>query len=115
MKWLRRGLLTASAALALMLVVQPSLPQKQPPPVVLEALAAAPGIAPRPAGPLNLNTAPLEELEALDGIGPHIAGLIVAHRSVSPFRYVEDLRLIPGIGERRLEQIRPFVYVEEIQ
>lgn len=61
---------------------------------------------------VDLNHSTLAELEHLPGIGPVLAGRIVAHRtSHGAFRHIEDLALVPGIGEKRLEQLRPFVGV----
>lgn len=61
---------------------------------------------------VDLNDGTLAELEHLPGIGPILAGRIVAHRtSHGAFRRVEDLALVPGIGKKRLEQLRPLVGV----
>lgn len=61
---------------------------------------------------VDLNDGTLAELEHLPGIGPVLAGRIVAHRtSHGAFRHIEDLALVPGIGEKRLEQLRPFIGV----
>jgi competence protein ComEA len=64
------------------------------------------GGMPRPAGRSNVNTASQAELEALPGIGPAIARLIVEGR---PYGSVEELERIKGIGSKRLEEIRPLV------
>lgn len=62
---------------------------------------------------LNLNTASAEELDSLPEVGPRLAKAIIAFREKSgPFRRVEDLLAVPGISKRRLEKIRPHVYVE---
>ncbi len=59
---------------------------------------------------VDLNDGTLAEFEHLPGIGPVLAGRIVAHRtSHGAFRHIDDLALVPGIGEKRLEQLRPFV------
>jgi competence protein ComEA len=58
---------------------------------------------------LNINTATVQELEALPGIGPVLAGRIIAGR---PYRAVEDLDRVPGIGPKRLGKIRPLVTAE---
>ncbi len=61
---------------------------------------------------VDLNDGTLAELEHLPGIGPVLAGRIVAHRtSHGAFRHIEDLALVPGIGAKRLEHLRPFVGV----
>lgn len=62
---------------------------------------------------VNVNTASQGELEQLNGIGPALAGRIIAHReSMGPFRRVEDLLEVRGIGPRTLERLAPFVTVE---
>jgi len=65
-----------------------------------------------PAKPLDLNTATVEELQTLPGIGPTTAKAIIRFREKSgPFRRVEDLLAIRGITKRRLEILRPYVTV----
>jgi competence protein ComEA len=79
--------------------------------------AAVPGSAPDPAAPgtpaakLDLNTATAEQLETLPGVGTVTAGRIVAYRARRPFRSVQDLLQIEGIGERRFESLRNLVTV----
>ena len=59
---------------------------------------------------ININTASLAELEALPGIGPALAARIAAHRAArGPFRSVEELREVQGIGEKTLAALRPLV------
>lgn len=57
------------------------------------------------AGPVNVNTADAETISAeLDGVGISKAIAIVEYRQANgPFRKVEDLMLVKGIGERTLE------------
>jgi competence protein ComEA len=55
---------------------------------------------------IDLNQASLDELLALDGIGPQLARAIAASR---PFTSVEDLVKVPGIGPKRLAALRPYV------
>ena len=65
-----------------------------------------------PAVPLNLNTATVEQLDELDGIGPATAQQIVAYREAhGGFGSVEELDQVPGIGETRLAALRDKVRV----
>lgn len=55
---------------------------------------------------VDINTATAEELEALPGIGETRAAAIVEYREANgPFRRIEDLTQVAGIGEGILEQI----------
>lgn len=61
----------------------------------------------RPSGPLSLNSASALQLEALPGIGAAIASDIVAYRQKKGnFRSLDELREVPGIGERRLNRLK---------
>ena len=58
--------------------------------------------------PLDLNTATATELDALPGIGPVLAARIVQHRREhGPFRSVDELLSVPGIGARLLARLKP--------
>jgi competence protein ComEA len=68
---------------------------------------AAPGTT---AGPVHLNTASLEQLDTLPGVGPVTAQKILDWRQAhGAFTSVDDLDAIPGIGPARLEQLRDLV------
>jgi competence protein ComEA len=63
-------------------------------------------------GSINVNSASLEQLQSLPGIGPAIAGRIVAYREAhGPFKAVDGVAEVKGIGPRTLERIRPFISV----
>lgn len=65
-----------------------------------------------PAGPVNVNTADMHALLTLPGVGPAIAGRIVESRSTAgPFRAVDDLRRVKGIGAKTLDKLRSHVTV----
>jgi competence protein ComEA len=70
---------------------------------------SAPGA---PRVPINLNTATLEQLDTLDGVGPGIAQRILDYRQQhGGFRRVEELGEVPGIGDKRLATLTPLVTV----
>ena len=74
----------------------------------------SPATTPAPGQTLNLNTASQEELERLEGIGTKTARAILTDREQhGPFRSVEDLTRVRGIGKGRLEKLRPYLTVEE--
>ncbi|MGH9117390.1 MAG: ComEA family DNA-binding protein [Acidimicrobiales bacterium] len=63
-------------------------------------------------GPIDINTAPIDLLDELPGVGPAIAQAIVSYREEhGPFGSVEGLLDVPGIGEAKLAQLRELVTV----
>lgn len=61
---------------------------------------------------IDINKATANDLQKLPGIGPSLAKQIVAYREKhGPFRRVEDLMAIKGIGFKKWKQIRPYVRV----
>jgi competence protein ComEA len=75
--------------------------------------AATPATAPgQPAVPVNLNTATLEQLDALSGVGPVTAQKIIDYREEhGGFGTVDELGEVPGIGDVRLASLREQVRV----
>jgi competence protein ComEA len=80
----------------------------------LVAAASAPAAdTPRLVGVVNVNTATVEELQLLPGIGETRARAIVAAREQrGGFKSVDDLVAVKGIGEASLARLRPFLRVE---
>jgi len=61
---------------------------------------------------ININTASATELRELKGIGDAKAQVIVAYREKNgPFKSVDELRQVHGIGDKLLEKLRPQVTV----
>ena len=91
--------------------------------LVIAALVAAPAAladqapapAPAKAAPatlININTAPVDQLEVLPGVGPKMAARIVEYRQKNGgFKKPEDLMNIPGIGEKNFLKLKPLVTV----
>ena len=81
-------------------------------------LMLAPGAAANkkpPAAPVNLNTATSEELQEVPGIGPVTAEKILQMRKAyGPFKSVDDLLAIKGIGHKRLEKMRKYLTVGKL-
>jgi len=61
---------------------------------------------------VDINKATANDLQKLPGIGPSLAKRIVAYREKhGPFRRVEDLMAIKGIGFKKWNEIKPYVNV----
>ena len=82
--------------------------------LAMAALVLTPGTAsgaatqaPAPSEKVNINTAGVDELVALPGIGKAYAERIVEYRQKNgPFKKVEDLLNVRGIGEKTFDRIR---------
>lgn len=85
-------------------------PREQPANVVAITEAPRSADSAAVAGPINVNLATVEQLEALPGIGPGLAAKIVDDRSRNGrFRTLADLDRVPGIGPKLLEKMKPLV------
>ncbi len=91
--------------------------------VIVGTPAAAPGAAPgagagtaavpgaAPTAPVSLNTATVDQLDTLPGVGPVLAQHIIDYRSQhGGFRSVDELREVNGIGDRRFADLRNLVW-----
>ena len=62
---------------------------------------------------VSVNTAPVEALQEINGIGPVLSSAIVDYREVNgAFEALEDLLNVKGIGEATLKKIRPYLTVD---
>ena len=101
---------TAKADIALVNLAAPLADGEQVLVPARGAVTASASGAPSPTAPLDLNTANLEQLDALPGVGPATAQKIVDYRQAhGPFRSVDELEAVPGIGPAKLAQLKGLV------
>jgi competence protein ComEA len=64
-------------------------------------------------GKVNINTATVEELDTLPGIGPSIAQRIIDYRTANgPFQSIEDIKNVRGIGDATFEKLKDKIMVQ---
>lgn len=64
-------------------------------------------------GKININTALVQELDALPGIGPATAEKIITYREkVGGFKKIEDIMEVPGIGESKFNSLKDYIVTE---
>ncbi|PYI51879.1 ComEA family DNA-binding protein [Paenibacillus flagellatus] len=84
--------------------------REPPSPSGPSASPASPEPAAAPAGAIDINRAGADELDGLPGIGPAKAKAIVEHRERhGPFRSVEELKNVKGIGDKTFESLKELV------
>ena len=71
--------------------------------------AAAAAAAKSSDGVVNLNDASEDQLALLPGIGPGKARAIAEHRHTHPFRHVDELTKVKGIGRKTFGRLRPYI------
>ncbi|RSD24155.1 hypothetical protein EJA10_19820 [Mesobacillus subterraneus] len=80
---------------------------------VVEAVTQSTGGQPQGKDTVNLNTAGKDVLETLPGIGPSKAEAIIKYRETNgPFKKIEDLKEISGIGEKTFEKLKDLISVK---
>src|SRR5215472_4708732 len=105
---MRRSYLSALVLLVFVIAASPlaRAQETQNPP------ARRPTVVQAPATPVNINSASNAELESLPGIGPATAARIIEYRQKNgPFRKIEDLMNVRGIGEKSFLKLKPLVTV----
>jgi|SRR5215472_2137091 len=82
---------------------------------LLFSMAANAGKKKPPEKPVNINTANSEQLQQVPGIGPATAQKILQMRkSYGPFKSVDDLLAIRGLGQKRLDKMRKYLTVGRV-
>jgi len=80
--------------------------------VLLIGLMIAPGLAVA-VDKVNINTADKEALSSLSGVGPVTAGRIIEYREKNgPFKNIDEITKIKGIGEKTFQKIKDLITVE---
>ena len=77
-----------------------------------QSLAADADSAQPAAGVVNINTATTSELALLPGVGPAKAEAIVKYRANAPFKQVDQIMRVKGIGKKSFQNMKPYLSVE---
>ncbi len=89
-----------------------SLPPSNSNPFPFTVISSTPTANPAAADLVNINTATLQELDALPGIGPTTAQNIITYRQQhGPFQHIEDIMNVPGIGPATFDRLSSLITV----
>lgn len=61
---------------------------------------------------VNINTATAAELSLLPGVGPSKAEAIVKYRAANPFKQIDQITRVKGIGKKSFQSMKPYLTVE---
>ncbi len=80
--------------------------------LVMGSGLAAAAAKPAPSGKVNINTASVEQLTSLPGVGEKLAQRIVAYREkAGDFKAAEELMNVSGIGEKSYQKLERLITV----
>ncbi|TEB16431.1 ComE operon protein 1 [Pelotomaculum sp. FP] len=80
---------------------------------VAASSAGAGNSAQQAGGKVNINTADQAQLDTLPGVGPAYAQRIIQYREINgPFKTIEDIKQVSGIGDKRFEQLKDLITVQ---
>ena len=93
------------------LFTKQELASPTPPPAAAGAIqTASTAVTAKPAGKVNINTATAAQLDQVPGVSLALANDIVAYRNQhGPFKRLEDLDNVKGIGPATIEKLRPHI------
>lgn len=78
------------------------------PPAGMSTQTSSPSVSSKQpySGPVSINNADAATLETLPGIGPALANRIIQYRSQKPFTTLEELKKVPGIGDKKFNDVK---------
>lgn len=78
-------------------------------PMTTASAAVATSVQPSGPGVVNINEATAEQLERLPGVGPSRAQAIISFRKSHPFKRIEELQRVKGLGKKSWNRLRPMI------
>lgn len=81
-------------------------------PLIQKKSDSTPSAVPESPNRVNLNTADVMALDGLPGIGPEIASRVISYRSKHPFKSIDDLLKVGGVGKKKLDDLKDKVSVQ---